>query len=58
MFAASTLAARGRPRSDYELAPKLLNGTLELLMRAEASAIGRGVRLPAGVSIGIVCTAA
>lgn len=45
-------------RSDYDLAPKLLNGILELPMLAEARAIARGVSFPAGVSIGMVCARA
>jgi SAM-dependent methyltransferase len=41
--------------TDYELTPARLSGLLELPMRAEAELIGRGGRLPAGVSIGLVC---
>ena len=44
--------------SDYELTPGPLNVLLELPMRAEAALIARGGRLPAGVSIGMVCVAA
>jgi SAM-dependent methyltransferase len=48
----------GRPgRSDLALAPPLLGRALELPVRAEAKLIERGVRLPAGVSVGMVCTA-
>ena len=53
-----TLARRRAPRdgrSDYQLAGGPLNRALELPMRAEAAVIGRGARLPAGVSIGMVC---
>ena len=50
-----TLAARRREASDYELTEGPLNRVLELPMRAEAAAIGRGARFPAGVSIGMVC---
>jgi SAM-dependent methyltransferase len=49
---------RGRQqmeRTDYELTPRWLNGALEVPLRAEAAAIRRGARFPAGVSIGIVC---
>jgi SAM-dependent methyltransferase len=46
-------AASGR--TDYELAPGPLNAALGLPMRAEAAAIRHGARLPAGVSIGMVC---
>jgi hypothetical protein len=45
-------------KSDYELAGGVggtINSMLSLPMRAEARAIERGVRLPAGVSIGMVC---
>jgi SAM-dependent methyltransferase len=45
-------------RSDYDMAPGPLNQALSLPMRAEAAFIARGGRLPAGVSIGMVCTAA
>jgi SAM-dependent methyltransferase len=43
-------------RSDLALAPPALNRALELPVRAEARLIERGVRLPAGVSVGMVCT--
>lgn len=42
-------------RSDYELSGGALNGVLALPMRFEAWLIGRGARLPAGVSIAMVC---
>lgn len=45
-------------RSDYDLAPNVLNRALELPMRAEAHAIARGFSWPAGVSIGMVCVTA
>ena len=53
------LARRGGPRkkSDTALTPGPLNGVLEMPMRMEAALIRRGVRLPAGVSIGAVCRA-
>lgn len=54
------LAQRGRPAgetSDYERTPIALSRLLEAPMRAEARLIGRGVRLPAGVSVGMVCRA-
>ena len=41
--------------SDLALAPPALNTALQLPVRAEAKLIERGVRLPAGVSIGTVC---
>jgi SAM-dependent methyltransferase len=41
--------------TDYELASGSLNAVLQAPMRAEASLIRRGARLPAGVSIGMVC---
>ena len=43
--------------SDLALAPPVLNRVLELPISAEAKLIERGVRLPAGVSVGMVCTA-
>jgi SAM-dependent methyltransferase len=46
-----------REWSDLALAPGFLGRALELPMRAEARLIERGVRLPAGVSVGMVCTA-
>jgi SAM-dependent methyltransferase len=54
-IAAVRTFARGREGSDYELTEGPLNRVLELPMRAEAAAIGRGARFPAGVSIGMVC---
>jgi hypothetical protein len=44
-------------RSDYELTGARANALLEAPMRFEAALIGRGVDLPAGVSIGMVCRA-
>ena len=46
-------AADGRP--DLKLTPPALNRLLLAPMQAEAAMIRRGARLPAGVSIGIVC---
>jgi SAM-dependent methyltransferase len=40
--------------SDYERTGPLLNRALTLPMRAEAAAIARGARLPAGVSVAMV----
>ena len=48
----------GSESSDYDLAPPLLDKILGAPMQAEARAIARGVRLPAGVSVGMVCTTA
>jgi SAM-dependent methyltransferase len=61
-IAAVRLLARRRParageRPDLRLTPPALNRLLEAPMRLEADLIGRGVRLPAGVSIGIVARA-
>jgi hypothetical protein len=50
------LPGRSR-RSDLELSPPVVGRALELVMRAEAALIARGVRLPAGVSVGMACTA-
>lgn len=41
-------------RPDLRLTPPALNRVLEQPMRLEAALIGHGVRLPAGVSIGVV----
>jgi SAM-dependent methyltransferase len=41
--------------TDLDRTPPGLNRVLELPMRAEAAAIARGVRLPAGVSLGMLC---
>jgi hypothetical protein len=45
-------------RSDYQLTEGPLNAVLSLPMRGEAALIRRGARLPAGVSIGMLCEAA
>jgi SAM-dependent methyltransferase len=50
-----SVAGNGRP--DLRLTPPVLNRLLGQPMRLEAAIIGRGARLPAGVSIGIVCEA-
>jgi SAM-dependent methyltransferase len=61
-IAAVRVLARRRPveggRPDLRLTPRALNGALLAPMRAEAALIERGVRLPVGVSIGMVCAAA
>jgi SAM-dependent methyltransferase len=44
-------------RTDYQLTGGALNTLLALPMRGEAALIARGARLPAGVSIGMVCEA-
>jgi SAM-dependent methyltransferase len=51
------LVAGDAQRSDYDLAPRPLNEALYLPMRTEAAFIAHGGRLPAGVSIGMVCSA-
>lgn len=61
-IAAVRLTARRRPVpengcSDVRLTPRALNRLLAQPMRLEAALIGRGARLPAGVSIGIVAKA-
>ena len=43
-------------KSDLHLSPGLLDRWLELPIHAEARLIERGVGLPAGVSLGMVCT--
>jgi SAM-dependent methyltransferase len=54
---ARRLAPGRRARSDLALTPAALGRVLELPVRVEAKLIERGVRLPAGVSVGMVCTA-
>ena len=49
--------ANGDGRSDLSLPPAPVNRLLELPTLAEAKAIERGARLPAGVSVGMVCVA-
>lgn len=50
--------ATGEARSDLRLTPAGLNRLLAQPMRLEAALIARGMRLPAGVSIGVVSLAA
>lgn len=42
---------RPAPRSQLEMTPPALDRVLQLPMRLEAAAIGRGLRLPAGLSL-------
>jgi SAM-dependent methyltransferase len=49
--------SNGDGRSDLSMPPAPVNRLLELPALAEAKAIERGVRLPAGVSVGMVCVA-
>jgi SAM-dependent methyltransferase len=51
------LRASGNGRSDLSMPPAPVNRLLELPTLAEAKAIERGARLPAGVSVGMVCVA-
>jgi SAM-dependent methyltransferase len=44
-------------KSDLALPPPTVNRLLELTVRGEARLIERGLRLPAGVSVGMVCVA-
>lgn len=46
---------RRSERADLDRTPAWLNGPLSVPMRTEAALIRAGVRLPAGVSVGIVC---
>jgi len=58
--AAARMVARQSSRrghTDLDRTPALLNRALELPMKFEAALIGRGVRFPAGVSLGLVCRA-
>jgi SAM-dependent methyltransferase len=54
--ALSRLRSDDNRRSDLHLSPGPLNRWLELPVHAEATLIERGVSLPAGVSLGMVCT--
>lgn len=56
-IAAVRLVSGDKPRSDYDMAPRPLNEALYLPLRAEAAFIAHGGRLPAGVSIGMICGA-
>jgi SAM-dependent methyltransferase len=49
--------SNGNGKSDLHLSPGSLDRWLELPVRGEAELIKRGVSLPAGVSLGMVCTA-
>lgn len=56
--AAARLAARisaRHGRTDLDRTPARLNGALAMPLRLEAAAIRHGARLPAGVSVGMVC---
>lgn len=52
---ASRLSSRRGGRTDLDRTPALLNRVLEQPLRLEAAVIRRGGRLPAGVSVGMVC---
>jgi SAM-dependent methyltransferase len=47
--------AEGATRPELELTPAWLDPLLALPMRAEAALIRRGLALPAGISVGMVC---
>lgn len=49
--------ADGERRADLRLTPPAINRVLQVPLRLEAGLIGRGLHLPAGVSIGAVCVA-
>jgi SAM-dependent methyltransferase len=58
LVAAARLAERKSSRrghTDLDRTPAILNGALELPMRFEAKMIAHGARLPAGVSLGMLC---
>jgi SAM-dependent methyltransferase len=44
-----------RGRTDLDRTPAPVNGILALPLRFEAAAVARGARLPAGVSVGLLC---
>jgi SAM-dependent methyltransferase len=48
-------SSNGDGKSDLHLSPSSLDRLLELPVRGEANLIRRGVSLPAGVSLGMVC---
>ena len=50
------LRSNGNGKSDLHLSPGALDRWLELPVRGEAKLIERGAILPAGVSLGMVCT--
>jgi hypothetical protein len=52
----SRFRTNGDRKSDLHLSPGPLNRWLELPVHAEARLIERGVGLPAGVSLAMVCT--
>lgn len=52
---ARRLFSRRNAKPELERAGGLPDGLLSLPMRAEARMISRGLRLPAGVSVGLVC---
>jgi SAM-dependent methyltransferase len=54
---AARLSSGRRDRTDLDRTPAFLNSALEVPLRLEAAMIGWGARLPAGVSVGIVCRA-
>jgi SAM-dependent methyltransferase len=49
------LRSNGNGKSDLKLSPGSMDRWLELPVRGEAELIKRGVSLPAGVSLGMVC---
>jgi len=53
--AARQLPGGSSEKAEVDRTPAYLNGPLSLPMRGEARLIAHGVRLPVGVSIGIVC---
>ena len=53
--AAKRLRRSSQEKADLERTPEALNQPLSLPMRLEANLIRRGVDLPAGVSVGVVC---
>lgn len=59
LVAPARLASRWSPRrrghTDLDRTPALLNTALEMPLRLEAAIIRQGGRLPAGVSVGMLC---
>jgi SAM-dependent methyltransferase len=54
-IAVARLLSGSSDSPELERTPGSLNGVLSLPMRAEAWLLGKGIRLPFGVSIGMVC---
>ena len=54
-IAAARFLTRGRTGTDHARTPRWANSALAAVLAAEAALVGRGVRLPAGVSLALAC---